>query len=428
MIQLDDLAITGIKMHKKGVIHMSIQTVGTLLDGYFTAADKLIPHEVKSQSDYIRTQNVIHLRRIIEDSKVAFAELSKETVDKVDASTKAIFDQLSAQVDDIKNSAIHSPNVIDDKMAEQLNELSNRIPYHNDRPSLSGILPSLVFKKDPLTFNFSGDFNSSEMPILKFNNQDCKIEAISQSFLKAEAKLAEVFANTDITQLTAITFREGELHIPWTCKALNGEKLIAIFKVTVGMMPPVPGQITLNYSTRRTETQNVTRILDHSICSRKCCGNNDQDEDGRYVGRSADADPGWLIDPNTAQLEEGGGGTREATRNKSVNGSRYSWEARTIRKAWGTSGWYDFRAHFTQYRTIDEHFHPSIDLKWNDTKTANFAHSLLNWNATVTTVDGQTLTYDENHAEHASFPYLEIHQSGNSFRFTSTSPEELKDL
>jgi len=407
---------------------MSIQTVGTLLDGYFAAADKLIPQEVKTKTDFIRIQNLIHLRRIIENSKVAFVELSKDAVDKVDASTRAIFDQLAHLVDDAKKADTNSVNVINGKMAEQLNELSNQIPFREDRPCLSGMLPSLVFKKDPVIFNFSGDFNSSKMPILKFNNQDCKMEAISQSFLKAEVKLATVFANTNLTQLTAITLREGELHIPWKCKTLNNKKLIAIFKVTVGIMPPVPGSITLNYSTRQGVTQNITRILDHSICSRKCCGNNDQGENGKFVSRSADADPGWAIDPGSARLEEGGGGTREGTRNKSVNGSRYSWEARTIYKKVGDSGWYDFKAHFTQYRTVDDNFHPPIDLKWNDTKTEPFAHSLLNWNATVTTVDGQQLTYDGSHTKHSSFPYLEIYQSGNSFKLTSTSPEELNDL
>ncbi|KIC71450.1 hypothetical protein [Candidatus Protochlamydia amoebophila] len=378
--------------------------------------------DVRNEKTYLVLQGSLPVRLMLENAKIAFNDVT--SVDQLSAENQQIIEKIQRLADQL-NPVQQLPLL----QEQECYTLINHLPFKIDYPSLRSIFPMLVLRSNVkeqdrlIQLKFSGHFKGIQQPIIKFNDQTHQVKIVSDHQLSLDLKPSDIFGASRLTAKT-LTFCEGELQVPW--KGKNQEKFRASFKVLLGILPPIVGTLTLSYTTKKIVTQSIRRDHPHAICSRSCCGNNDQLEGGHFKTLTTQGDAGWWVDPGTIQVHvTAADGERHGPRNTSLAIDRrtISWEARTIKKTWGTSGWFDFAVTFNQSkedRTSITHF---FNLNWNAKDRYPVTEELVNWEATFQTFNGKTYCYPKEKS-----PYLSIEWVGQKFVVTTTSPKELKDF
>ncbi len=104
--------------------------------------------------------------------------------------------------------------------------------------------------KTPLDIRFLGNFEhaSTYPPALKFNNRSYRASQITTQELKFSVPPAVIFPEGYLNARQNYLWRRRfELPYPGTL----WRQALATFHLTIGILPSLPGKITLNYQTQK---------------------------------------------------------------------------------------------------------------------------------------------------------------------------------
>ncbi|CAF23860.1 hypothetical protein [Candidatus Protochlamydia amoebophila] len=411
----------------------SYTSLESSLDYCLHYIDQVLIEQKKMVADGLinkKTQGSLRVRLMVENAKTAFNNVV--SIEQLDAENQQIIEKIQKLALQLK-----PPEQLSLLQEQECYTLINHLPFEIDYPSLRSAFPFLVLRSNIkeqdrlIQLKFSGHFKGIQQPIIKFNDQTHQVKIVSDHQLSLDLKPSDIFGSSRLTAKT-LTFCEGELQVPW--KGKNQKEFRASFKVLLGILPSTVGTLTLSYTTKKIVTQSIRREHPHAICSRTCCGNNDQLEKGQFKTLTTQGDAGWWVDPGTIQVHvTAAHGERHGPRNTSlaIDKRTISWEARTIHKAVGTSGWFDFAVTFNQSQESRTNATHSFTLNW-DAKVTHLCppepEEIDYWKATFETFNGEKYDYYPSTSQSEKFPYLTVKLVEKQFEFITTIPEELKDI
>ncbi len=408
--------------------------VKNLLDDFFNKTNQTITH-LGNEGRYLEMEAGVQLRQTIEAAKLAYADSLELTESKVNTTVKNTLSQLQSLVDGFqaKNKEIL------ESLATRSQQVANSLPFHNDTPQLSIVKPRYVLRTDdsPIKFTFIGNFEHAKTlsPTLKFKTHAFQPVHVTTQQLEFSVKPSEIFSGTSNTKL--ISFTEGTLEIPYPSKGLLSSQLTAIFRITIGSLPPTPGTIKLDYtetlSKRVTQSkQSSNKHLDsckysprHSSPNNAIGGHNNNEDQDFYL----DATPGWTIIQETVGIT---GPTARGTyqgpkRINQNNPTRVTYNVKTEHISAGTSGIIDFCIRFEeeQNQQYPKDQTTSYDVKWGDQKTFVPAANWLSWKLTFECFDNRHIEFV---GADSKDPYLKIESQGNGYAIRAVRLSELDRL
>ncbi|CAF24241.1 hypothetical protein [Candidatus Protochlamydia amoebophila] len=382
-------------------MQISSITFGDHLDQVLDKAQKLAT-SYQDQGAYSKIEGVYQLRQTLENTKVAYNHILGTQLEKVDAKAREILTDLEQLTADVEAKTAKTL----EQLAIRAQEIFNRLPFHEDQPRLTGLLPRFILRSDakPICFKFSGyfknNFQADLEPQLCFQGIKYKPSKITPYQLEFSLIPNAVFTSEKVPSAEKFTFAEGNLEIPLSSKST------AIYKVTLGAFPTSPGTITKHWTTDSVVTATTTRRVRHLISSEKEHGNDDQIR-SRF---SAHADSGWTIQSHSIEMHACRG-DEPADRNSpacvSADANSVTYEATTRHKTWGCSGHMEFSIvlNQSQKQTVINHHNPAPEtLAWG--KEIPLNHPEGRWDVTFDAFDGSTPVYCK--ADTTQSPYLQI--------------------
>lgn len=402
--------------------------VGTLLNQLFDRTQQTID-QLKNSGLHLEMEAGAQLRQTIEQAQVAYADSLNLTMNLVDQTTRNTLDQLGTLV----NGAINRNATVMQNMAANVQEIANTLPFHNDRPQLTNMLPRFILRTDnsPIRFQFFGNFehasNQAYAPRLTFHGQHFNATHITTQRLEFSVLPNQVFPNNQLQNARRVVFSDGTLEAYYPGTILRAT---AIYHLTIGALPATPGTITLNYQRERIQREvRLCQTQRQHIDSRKNSGGND------VINHLFKANPSeeWHVKKGTSQANASCGGRHEGPFFVSDTGDQVIWCGSTIKNTIDIggkeSGWMDVSISFDEWQdvTITDRFSENIDLRWGNSKV------LL---ATEFPIGKWTVIFDSFDGEHHEFagsdlntsPYLKLENQGGGMVIKAARPRELENI
>ncbi|CAF24242.1 hypothetical protein [Candidatus Protochlamydia amoebophila] len=403
-------------------------TTGLLLNQFFDRTQQTID-QLKNAGLHLEMEAGAQLRQTIEQAKVAYADSLNLTMDRVDATTRNTFDQLETLV-----SGVQARNAtLMKNMAASAQQIANTLPFHNDRPQLTTVLPRFILRTDqtPILFQFFGNFERAAeqayAPKLTFHGQDFTATHITIQKLEFSVLPTAVFPGNQLQNAKGVVYSEGTLETYYPGTVFG--RTAAVFHLTIGALPPSPGTLTLEY--RRDRVQREERLCQtqkQHIGSRKNEGNND------VINHLFKATPseGWHVKKGTSEANPSCGGRHTGPDFVSDDGDQVLWRGSTIKNTMdlgSESGWMDVTISFIEWQDqiVTEQFTETIDLKWGNTKVLQAADFPLGkWKLIFDSFDGDHHEFAGTDID--TSPYLKIKNQGGGFVIKAVKPKELDSI
>jgi hypothetical protein len=373
--------------------------VGLILDHCFNRAEGLID-QAGNRADLLALKAGIELRKTIEHARIAYSDSLDKTMDRVDDSVRDAITHIA----DVANQVQMNNERLARTLARDAQMLFNTLPLSNSCPQLISFSPRYVVVTDParrIRFHCLGNFvnaASAEYPhTLQFNNSIAELVDNTTTRLTFRIAVRDLFDPRALAASNTYSYSTGHLRASWPGPApaltiggiLNGlyrtvagtraEAPIALFKMTVGALPPSPGVITLEYKTfkwgkKREKQEAKERHLDSRTYDGGTTTYETNVKKGGY-GRdevmdfTVTAREGWTIEPGTATVPSVLT-TFSGNTNLTFVGATEkmaTFRAETKSGMFGTGGCMDFSIHYTEWRdvrVINETISQNIRLGW----------------------------------------------------------------
>ena len=269
--------------------------VSLLLNQMFDRTDQLI-RQAEQSGIRLEVEAGQQIRQTIDYARDAYRDSMNETLDRVDPMVRGHIASIRAMLIELESQ---NANTMRDLSFRAI-QLANQLPLADRRPQLTNVFPRLVFRMPPIEGdpnpiapirvrmygNFLPSPGDDRNPTLQFGQVACHLGQREVQRLEFTAEAPAICP--DLANANRIMFQQGELHIPWIREGVVGfmnERLTAIFRVSIGFLPPSPGQIVLHWTTKRTVKQDARRLeRGFHLCSQakcshgavNCGGNNNQ--------------------------------------------------------------------------------------------------------------------------------------------------------
>lgn len=411
--------------------------VGVLINQLFDRVEQTIDAAVQGGLR-LEMEAGAQVRQTIQDAQIAYNESLNLTMDRVDETARNTINQIAGLVQDLET---RQENILIG-LARRAQVAATALPFHNERPQLSAVLPRFVLRlpndANDIRFKFQGNFEHAAMvgyaPTLTFNQQGpFHATHITNQQLEFQVAPLAVFPNNG--PVRRITFSQGVLSVPWQFQnagflgAMSApQRLIANFRLIIGRLPNYPGEITFNYTTTALKVSKgpsvEKRIPNQHLSSAREGGNNDH-KDHLFMGTS---DRGWHVEQNTSKVEVTQMGEVQYPTFVSDHGNQVVYRGGTIHKVAGSSGVLDVVIVFKQYQEIYETTEHSetVDLAWGDSKA--FTHpadaKITKWKVIFNGFDGSKHEFIRS----GSCDFLKVRSDSQGISLEVPKPQELDDL